>query len=137
MDRQYACKMVKSFLERVEAHFEKGEDVGLAISEILDVNLLREEILSLMRARSALALKLTENLDWEQLIIGLFLILKGYPIVCKKELDISLAKYVDYKISGLKLVEEKKRICWEIVSVDLESMNSRIVGELPNLLNLI
>lgn len=135
MDRRHACEMVKMLLESVKTHFQQGDEIWLSISRILDVNLLRKEILSLLASKSETVLDLAKHLDWGQLVGGLLSMLKGYPVVCEKEWDVSLEKYIDYRISGLKLVEENNRICWEIVSADAEAKNTRIVGELPKLLN--
>ncbi|MFZ7319743.1 hypothetical protein [Comamonas jiangduensis] len=112
---------------KIIEHFNTKKDFNLMVSEVLGVDRLCEEIKTILPFLQNLSK--SNRIDWIKLFSTLFSELIDKPIKYK---ELSVVAQLNYPndIYGIKLIRHEGRICWELLSPSLESLNSRIIGPL-------
>lgn len=123
-----SCKLIEELKNKIKEHFETKNDFNYVISELLGLKNLKNDLcLILLRCNVA---DHEVNINWSQLFSTFLKELVQKPLECKKLK--SEREYPD-DFYGVKLIEYESMICWELLSSKLDEINSRIVGQLVNL----
>lgn len=125
-----SCKLIEELKIKIKEHFEAKNDFNYAISEILGLKNLKNDLCLVLSKCNTTNYEV--NVNWSQLFSTFLKELIQKPLKCKK-LKSNVEKEYPDNFYGVKLIEHDSMICWELLSSNLEKINSRIVGPLVDL----
>ena len=129
-----SCPLIKQLMLKIAEHFEFKTSINDAISQLLNISTLKQELLQVLASCNIDIVKLKTSTNFDLLITTLLTELIDKPLKCEKvNINSQLKELKD--INGIKLIEWEGVICWELLSPNLHSMNSRIIGQLIKLLD--
>lgn len=124
------CNLIKDLKDKIKEHFEIKNDFNHVMSEVLGLKNLKHDLCLILLKCNIENNKI--NINWSQLFSIFLKELTHKPLKCKKIKSNTQKEHPD-DFYGVKLIEHESMICWELLSNNLDELNSRIIGPLVNL----
>lgn len=114
-------------------HFKEQTEIATELSKIINLAKLQEELIAFLDRFSIDDGFLKRQEDWNNMELTLLHLLLEKPVFFERLPELKTEAEIEYNFKGFKLIGFEGAINYELLSNELEEINSRIVIALPKL----